>query len=180
MVGFNLSCIGDERAYSYVASRYGNTLADKIASNVLKWLTPDFKRYSFLGRGSDERQYCSPGVDLPLVTLCRSKYGTYPEYHTSLDNLDPVTPAGLRSSYEMVRKCIEVIENNRTYRVTCYGEPQLGKRGLYPSLSTKTSGASVETMMDFIAYADGTNDLIDISNIIGKPVQEILPIASNG
>jgi aminopeptidase-like protein len=176
VVGFNLSCIGDERAYSYVASRYGNTLADKIASNVLRWRRPDCRSYSFLDRGSDERQYCSPGVDLPLVTLCRSKYGTYPEYHTSLDNLELVTPAGLRGGYEMVRECIEVIENNRTYRMTCQGEPQLGKRGLYPSLSTKTSGGSVETMMDFIAYADGTNDLIDISNIIGKPVWEILPI----
>jgi aminopeptidase-like protein len=177
VVGFNLSCIGDERTYSYVASRYGNTLADKVATNVLKARAPEFKRYSFLDRGSDERQYCSPGVDLPLVTLCRSKYGTYPEYHTSLDDLDLVTPTGLRDSYEMVRTCIEVIENNRTYRVTCYGEPQLGKRGLCPSLSTKTSGASVKTMKDVLAYADGTNDLVDISNIIGKPVREILPMA---
>jgi aminopeptidase-like protein len=144
---------------------------------VLKCRSPDFKRWSFLERGSDERQYCSPGVNLPLVTLCRSKYGTYPEYHTSLDNLDLVTPAGLRGGYEMVQECIEVIENNRIYRVTCYGEPQLGKRGLYPSLSTKTSGSSVQTMMDTIAYADGSNDLIDISNIIGKSVWEILPIA---
>ena len=77
----------------------------------------------------------------------------------------------------MVMDCINVIENNRVFRVTCYGEPQLGKRGLYPNLSTKNSGASVETMMDFIAYADGTNDLIDISNIIHKPVREIIPIA---
>ena len=153
------------------------TLADKIASNVLRWRDADFTRYSFLDRGSDERQYCSPGVDLPLVTLCRSKYGTYPEYHTSLDNLDLVTSEGLRGGYEMVREFIDVIENNCTYRVTCFGEPQLGKRGLYPDLSTKTSGASVETMMDFLAYADGSNDLIDISNIIEKPVWQILPIA---
>lgn len=174
MVGFNLSCIGDERAYSYVASRYGNTLADKIASNVLKYRGSDFIKYSFLDRGSDERQYCSPGVDLPLVTLSRSKYGTYPEYHTSLDNLDLVTPTGLDGGYEMVRECIEVIENNQTYRMTCHGEPQLGKRGLYPNLGGNTTVASVETLMDFIAYADGTNDLVDISNIIGKPVKEIL------
>ena len=177
VIGFNLSCLGDERAYSYVASRYENSLADKVASNVLSFKHPDFIKYAFLDRGSDERQYCSPGVDLPLVTLSRSKYGTYPEYHTSLDNLDFVTAEGLSGGYELVRDCIHAVENNRTYRVTCYGEPQLGKRGLYPNLSTKKSGASVETMMDFIAYADGTNDLIQISNIIGKPINEILPLA---
>jgi len=176
-VGFNISCIGDDRAYSFVASRYENTLADKVASNVLTFNHPDFIKYAFLDRGSDERQYCSPGVDLPLVTLCRSKYGTYPEYHTSLDNLNFVTEEGLLGGYELIRDCINVIENNKVFRVTCYGEPQLGKRGLYPNLSTKGSGASVETMMDFIAYADGNNDLLSVSNIIRKPVREIVPIA---
>lgn len=177
LVGFNISCIGDDRAYSYTASRYEKSLADKVASNILSFKHPDFIKYSFLNRGSDERQYCSPGVDLPIVTLSRSKYGTYPEYHTSLDNLDVVTADGLFGGYELVKDCIYVIENNRTLRVTCCGEPQLGKRGLYPNLSTKKSGASVETMMDFIAYADGTNDLIEISNIIHKPVWEIMTIA---
>jgi len=178
LVGFNLSCIGDDRAYSYVASRFQKSLADKVASNVLSFKHPNFIKYSFLDRGSDERQYCSPGVDLPLVTLCRSKFGRYPEYHTSLDNLDFVTPDGLLGGYGLVQDCINVIENNRVFRVTCYGEPQLGKRGLYPNLSTKKSYASsVKTMMDFIAYADGNNDLLEISNIIRKPVREIVTIA---
>jgi len=177
IAGFNVSCVGDDRAYSYVASRYEKTLADKVASNVLSFKHPKFIKYSFLDRGSDERQYCSPGVDLPLVTLSRSKYGAYPEYHTSLDNLDFVTAEGLLGGYELVKDCINVIENNRVFRVACYGEPQLGKRGLYPNLSTKKSGASVETMMDFIAYADGNNDLLQISNTIHKPVWEITPIA---
>ena len=77
----------------------------------------------------------------------------------------------------MVKECVNVIEKNKNYRVTCFGEPQLGKRGLYQNLSSKNSGASVKTIMDFIAYADGTNDLIEISNIIGKPIREIVPIA---
>jgi aminopeptidase-like protein len=177
IAGFNLSCIGDERNYSYVASRYEKTMADKVVSNILSFKHPEFIKYDYLDRGSDERQYCSPGVDLPLVTLCRSKYGTYPEYHTSLDNLDLVTAEGLKGGYDLVQDCITTLENNKTYKVTCYGEPQLGKRGLYPDLSTKESNSLVETMMDFIAYADGTNDLLDISCIIQKPVWEIAPIA---
>ncbi len=177
VVGFNLSCLGDDKAYSYKTSRYGNTMADKIARNVLSFVDPNYVKYPFLGGGSDERQYCSPGVDLPLVTLCRSKYGHYPEYHTSLDNLDFVSEKGLSGGYNLVRNCIFAIEHNKTYQGICIGEPQLGKRGLYPDVSTKTSGGSVETMMDFIAYADGTNDLLDISEIIHKPVWEIVPIA---
>jgi aminopeptidase-like protein len=177
LAAFNVSCVGDDRAYSYVTSRYGNTFADKVALNVLSLSDCSFTKYSFLDRGSDERQYCSPGVDLPMVTLSRSKYGTYPEYHTSLDNLDLVSWEGLAGGYELVKNCIEVIERNRTYKVKCKGEPQLGKRGLYPPISEKKSYDCVKTMMDFIAYCDGTNDLIDISNIIGRPVRELMPLA---
>ena len=178
IAGFNLSCIGDERGWSYVGSRYGSTLADKVARHVLAAISPEYKAYSFLDRGSDERQYCSPGVDLPLVTLCRSKFATYPEYHTSLDDLTLVTPAGLAGGYEMARRCLEALEHNRTYRVTCCAEPQLGRRGLYPPLSIKNSSAAVRAMMNFLAYADGGNDLIDIANIIGVPVWELLEIAA--
>jgi aminopeptidase-like protein len=178
VAGFNLSCLGDERAWSYVASRYGDTLADKVAQHVLGAISPDFQAYSFLERGSDERQYCSPGVDLPLVTLCRSKFATYPEYHTSLDDLTLVTPAGLAGGYEMVRRCLEALEHNRKYRVTCYGEPQLGRRALYPAVSMKQSSAGVRTMMNFLAYADGRNDLVDITNRIGVPVWDLYEMAA--
>ncbi len=178
IAGFNLSCIGDERAYSYVGSRYGNTLADKVARHVLAAISTGYKAYSFLERGSDERQYCSPGVDLPLVTLCRSKFATYPEYHTSLDDLTLVTPAGLAGGFEMVRRCVEAIEQNRKYRVTCLGEPQLGRRGLYPAVSIKNSSAPARLMMNLLAYADGRNDLIDIANLIGAPVWDLFEIAA--
>ncbi len=178
IAGFNLSCVGDDRAYSYVASRYGNTLADKVARHVLGAISPDYKAYSFLERGSDERQYCSPGVDLPLVTLCRSKFATYPEYHTSLDDLTLVTPVGLAGGYEMVLRCVEALEHNCRYRVTCFGEPQLGRRGLYPSVSMKNSSTTARVMMNLIAYADGGNDLVDIANIIGMPVWELFEVAA--
>ena len=174
--GFNISCVGDERAYSIVSSRYGNTLTDKVALYILSVKHPGFKKYSFLDRGSDERQYCSPGINLPLVTLCRSKYGTYPEYHTSLYNLSLVTPSGLQGGLELLMDCIELLENNVKYSVTCFGEPQLGKRGLYPNISVKHSGKTVKDMMNFIAYADGTNDLIDISTITGITLEKLYPI----
>jgi aminopeptidase-like protein len=176
IAGFNISCVGDERVYSFVSSRYGNTLADKLVSNILSSKHPTFIKYSFLDRASDEKHYCSPGVDLPLVTICRSKFGTFPEYHTSLDNLDFVTPGGLEGSYELLRDCIQALEKNSKYKITCFGEPQLGKRGLYPNISTRDSTNSVRKMMDFIAYSDGKNDLIDISNLIDVPVVDLYPI----
>lgn len=176
VAGFNISCVGDDRTYSLIPSRYGNTLADKVALNILSSKHPEFIKYSFLDRASDERQYCSPGIDLPLVTLCRSKYGTYPEYHTSLDNINFVTPSGLTGGFNLIKDCIELLENNVKYRVTCYGEPKLDKRGLYPNISTKHSVESVQELMNFLSYADGSNDLIDISNIIGTRVENIYPI----
>lgn len=102
IAGFNLSCVGDNRTFSYVESRYGDTLADKAAKNVLSFYYPDYKTYSFLKRGSDERQYNAPGVDLPVCAICRSKYGEYPEYHTSKDNLELISPEGLLGAYEVL------------------------------------------------------------------------------
>ncbi len=177
VAGFNISCVGDDRTYSYVASRYGNTLADKAAKNVLSFHAPGYQAYSFLQRGSDERQYCAPGIDLPLCAICRSKYGEYPEYHTSLDDLTLISEAGLGGALEVYWKCLMGLEHNYCYRVTCLGEPQLGKRGLYPTLSRKGSANEIRTMTNFIAYADGTNDLFDISNIIHVPVDRLIEIA---
>jgi len=174
--GYNITCIGDDRAYSYVPSRKGNTLADRAALNVLSFSQPEFKHYSYLDRGSDERQYCSPGVDLPVASVMRSKYGEYAEYHTSLDDLSLVTATGLFGGYEALRRCLELIEKNVYYEMKCLCEPQLGKRGLYPTLSTKKTGDIVRKMMDFIAYADGKKDLIDISNTIGISAWDLYPI----
>lgn len=177
VAGFNVTCVGDDRVYSYLPSRHGNTLADKVALNVLKSKHPAFIRYSYLDRGSDERQYCSPGVDLPVVSVMRSKYREYREYHTSLDNLELVTPAGLQGGFSVLRDCLELLEKNRVYRATCLGEPQLGRRGLFPTVSTKDTHRVVANMINFLAYADGMNDLIDISNILGVPIYQLSLIA---
>jgi aminopeptidase-like protein len=176
IAGFNINCVGDDRTYSFLPSRNGDTYADKIALRVLKSKHPDFIKYSYLNRGSDERQYNAPGVDLPVASIMRSKAGEYPEYHTSLDDLSLVSAEGLNGSYEVLKDCMELIENGRYYKVTCLCEPQLGKRGLYPTISKKGSAKKVRSMVDFIAYADGSNDLIEISNIINVPVSDLYPI----
>ena len=172
--GFVLTCCGDEGEFSYLESRYGNTLADKVAKNILKHERPNYISYSFLERGSDERQYCAPGVDLPVCSVMRTKYAMYPEYHTSGDNLNLVTPKALEETYVVYQKIIRALENNKKYKINCLCEPQLGKRGLYPNVSTKDSGYTVYDLSNFISYCDGSNDLIDISNIINVSVDECI------
>lgn len=178
IAGFNLTCVGDDRSYSLLSSRNGETLADRVALGVLKDMHPEFIRYSYLERGSDERQYCSPGIDLPVVSIMRSKYGSdnYPEYHTSLDNLSLVTPSGLEGAYDVVTECVRRLETRKCYRTTCLGEPQLGRRGLYPNESTKETRSEVKTMMNIIAYSDGTRDIAELSEFLNVPVKEVVRI----
>ncbi|WP_462168598.1 DUF4910 domain-containing protein [Pseudoalteromonas lipolytica] len=175
--GFIVTCVGDERDYSYLSSRQEDTLADKVAMHTLKHHTDNYTTYSFLDRGSDERQFCSPGVDLPVCSIMRSKYGTFPEYHTSLDNLSLITPSGLKGAYDVLLTAIKVIEFNRVYKVKTPCEPQLGKRGLYPNTSDMQQDYSdVRRMTNFLAYADGTKDLIDIAEKIGESALSLIPI----
>jgi aminopeptidase-like protein len=178
VAGFNVTCVGDDRAFSYLPSRRGSTLADRAALNVLRSSHPEFIEYTYLDRGSDERQYCSPGVDLPVASVMRSKYREYPEYHTSLDDLSLVTPEGLQGGFDVLRDCLELLERNRTYQATCLGEPQLGRRSLYPTLGTREVHADVGELVDLLAYADGQTDLIGISDTIGVPVKRLYPLAS--
>lgn len=178
VAGFVLTCMGDERAWSFMPSRRGGTLADRVAKHVLRHRVGEYSAYSFLERGSDERQYCSPGIDLPVVSIMRSKYTTFPEYHTSLDDPDFVTQDGLAASLGVLKSCLEILEANNIYKTTTLGEPQLSSRGLYPSLSSASTRMQVARIMNFLAYADGSADLLEIADTIGIPATEAAEIAT--
>lgn len=182
--GFMLTCVGDERAWSFLPSPRGDTLADRAARHALHHYVGDYDSYSFLLRGSDERQYCWPGIDLPVCSVMRSKYGTYPEYHSSLDDLSLITAHGLEQSFAFHRRLLAILEADRRWRSTSLCEPQLGKRGLYPTVSTRDSYLSAQKMVDVLAYADGSRDLIALAEAVeldALTVAEIIaPLAEAG
>jgi aminopeptidase-like protein len=172
VAGFNMNCMGDERAWSYLPSRSGITLADRAILHVLNNLHPDFIRYSYRDRGSDERQYCAPGVDLPVASVMRSKYYEYPEYHTSLDNMDLITPRGLNESLTVMKRVVETIELTEPLFTQVLCEPKLDRFGFYPKIGQKNSHELVQTMTDLIAYADG-RDSLAIAELLGVPLWEL-------
>ncbi len=172
VAGFNITCIGDDRCYSYLPLHAGNTPSNFAALHLLSHLAPNFKQYSYLDRGSDERQYCAPAI----ASIMRSRYLEYPEYHISLDDLSLVTPSGLQGGFDALSKAIAAIEFNPKPLVTVLCEPQLGKRGLYPTLSTKQSSHTVKAMMNLIAYSDGLRTLLEVAEIIGQLIWEIASI----
>jgi aminopeptidase-like protein len=176
IAGFNITCVGDDRCFSFLPSRDGKTLSDKVALHVLKYTDPQFKRYTWLDRGSDERQYCAPGIDLPVVNMMRSKHGTYPEYHTSLDDLSFVTPSGLEGGLRIHENAIKILEKNTIVKNTVLGEPQLGKRGLRPNIGEKDNLYKFKTLMDILSYSDGKMTILEIANAINESFNDIYPI----
>ncbi len=99
--GFNITCVGDEKSWGYIPSRYGDNISDKISKHVLNHYVDEYINFSWLDRGSDERQYCAPGINLPICCITRTKWNEYPEYHTSLDNFNIVTAKGLSDSFKI-------------------------------------------------------------------------------
>lgn len=174
--GFVLSCIGDDGDYSCVHTPYNNTYTDRIVTHVLKYITDNPKEYSFLERGSDERQFCAPLVNLPVCTLSRTKFGKFKEYHTSNDNLNFVTAAGIGGGINYICQCINILENNEYYKIKTVGEPQLGKYGLYPTISQKGSADFTRNMTNIIAYLNGSNSILDIAEIINSSFDDTLEI----
>ena len=176
IAGYNLTCIGDEREYGCMFSKYKNTFSDKALIKAYKELKIKYKEFSFIENGSDERQYNSYGVDLPIASIFRSKYGTYPEYHTSLDNFEFVTLKGIKGGFNVAKKSIEIILKTITPKTKIICEPQMGKRNLYPSISSKNNMHKSKKLMNFLQYSDGKNDLREISKIIKCSHKEAMNI----
>jgi aminopeptidase-like protein len=176
--GFVVTCIGDAGKFTYKKSRKGNTLADRVAETVLKQSEGEYTLKDFSPMGSDERQYCSPGFDLPVGSIMRTMHGEYPEYHTSADNKDFISFEAMEQSVFKLLDIIDVIENNEYLINTMPNcEPQLGKRGLYPTIgSNKDTRSIVSSMMWILNLSDGTSDLINISERSGISIKELIPV----
>ena len=182
--GLVLSCLGDGGPPTYKQSRRGDAPIDRYVDYVLHARQLSGRVRPFVPYGYDERQYCSPGFNLPVGCLMRSANGTFPEYHTSADNLDFVKPEALADSLGLLEEVIDVIENDRIpVNLSPYGEPQLGRRGLYAAIGGQTeeaeSGRRFDqlTLLWVLNQADGSNSLVDIARRSGKPFGAIVAAA---
>lgn len=170
--GYNLSCVGDERAYSIIHSPSANTIADQSLLSALIG-KKNLKVYSFLDRGSDERQYCSPLINLPMCGFSKSK--EFPEYHTDKDNFKVVTKKGLSQSLQVFKNIIDSFEIGIYPKTNIICEPNLGKRNLYPTLSHKGShNEEIYNRLNLIAYANGINNIFEISKILNVNLRVLL------
>ena len=167
--GLVAACVGDAGRFTYKRSRLGDAEIDRVVQVVLRDSRHEFGVRPFTPYGYDERQYCSPGFNLPVGVLSRTPYGEFPEYHTSADNLDFVKPAYLGESLLVYAKVLEVLESNRVYRnLSPKGEPQLGRRGLYSDVGgRKKSGDQELAMLWALNQCDGTKSLLDIAETSG-------------
>ena len=178
IAGYVLTTLGGPGEFHLKLSKRGSeqgyTLADKAAAHVLGW-----RRFSFTATGSDERQYCSPRVNWPVAVIGKPMFYTYPEYHTSLDNLDFMKEEYLEQSLDVYKRIVDTIEANRRYWAIDPGVPKLDERGLYPTLGgQKDQAKTVERVMEVYMFADGKHDLIDIADRLGEPVTETAVLAS--
>lgn len=163
--GLVLTCLGDASGFHYKESRSG-AIVDRAVAHVLQHSGHSYELLPFNPYGYDERQFCSPGFDLPVGCLMRGVHGTFPEYHTSADNLDFVKPAAMDQSYAVIETVLDLLDRNRTYvRIDGRGEPQLGRRGLYRAIAgqREAGGANQMDLLWFLNLADGRHSLLDMA-----------------
>jgi aminopeptidase-like protein len=179
--GFVVSCVGNNTPFHYKRSRRGNALGDRAAEYVLRRIGTPSERIMdfFVTRGGDELQYCSLGFDLPVGSMTRLMYGLYAEYHTSLDNRDFISFDALAEAVGVYAQTCRAIEANHRYRsVITHGMPQLGRRGLYPTLSNaRKADEHIATITSLIAFSDGRTDLIEIARQHGLDINLLDQIA---
>lgn len=164
--GLVVSCVGDPGGFTYKRSRRGDAPIDRAVANVLRTTDGEYRLLDWIPWGGDERQFCSPGFDLPVGAFSRTPADRFPEYHSSADNLDFVRPEYLGGSFHMLLDVLDVLEGNATFvNQRPKGEPQLGKRGLYRS----TGGGSSEelALLWVLNQSDGRHDLLEISDRSG-------------
>ena len=172
--GLVLTGIGDASGFHYKKSRRGDAEIDRAAAHVLRHQDKSSQILEFSPYGYDERQYCSPGFNLPVGCLMRSVWGTFPEYHTSADNLDFIKSQQLASSLRTCALIVDALENNRRYRnLSPYCEPQLGKRNLYRSSGGEAIGTEINARLWVLNFSDGEHSLLDIAERSGLPFSVI-------
>ena len=177
--GLVLTGVGNESGFHYKKSRRGDADVDHAVTHVLRHNARSYDVLEFSPYGYDERQYCSPGFNLPVGCLTRSVWGTFPEYHTSADNLDFIKPERLGESLRVCTSVVDVLENNRRYRnLSPYCEPQLGKRGLYRSTGGEPIEVEINARLWVLNFSDGEHSLLDIAERSALPFAVIRNAAS--
>ena len=172
--GLVLTGLGDKGQFHYKKSRRGNAEIDRAVAHILAHLGESAEVLEFSPYGYDERQYCSPGFNLAVGCLMRSVWGSFPEYHTSADNLDFIHPKQLAESFRVCAAVFNVLENNRTYRnLQPYCEPQLGRRKLYRSTGGESISDEIHARLWVLNLSDGEHSLLDIAERSGLPFQAI-------
>jgi aminopeptidase-like protein len=173
--GLVLTCVGDDGPFHYKKSRRGDAAIDRIVAHVLGRSRAPHKIMGFSPYGYDERQYCSPGYDLPVGCFMRSPNGTFPQYHTSADDLTFVTEQALEESLEVLLTIVGMLDRNVIFeRVDGRGEPQLGRRGLYRAISGHKDQAEMQmALLWLLNQADGRHSLLDIAERSGVPFEQL-------
>jgi len=172
--GLVFACVGDAAPLTYKRSRRGDAEVDRAMEHVLRHAARDHQVIDFHPYGYDERQYCSPGFNLPVGSLSRGRHGRFPEYHTSADNLSFVHPTALAESLAVSLELVEVLEGNGTLRnLSPKGEPQLGRRGLYASLGGRDAEAQQMALLWVLNQSDGQRSLLEIAERAGMPFRQV-------
>jgi aminopeptidase-like protein len=172
--GYVLTCLGIDARFTLKRSRRGDTVADRAALHALSGLREPPRVLDFFPSGSDERQYCSPGFNLPVASVMRSLYGEYPEYHTSLDNRELISIAALRESIDIYENILRALDQDVRYVSRApLGEPQLSRRGLYDTLGTRKNAPASEALLWVLNFADGEHDLLQVAEMSGIALEDL-------